>query len=201
MNRLQAKLRKTSDERSKIMLEACIKLLTSFGAKNRAEPDALGNDRATLAKNIQSVATTAEDIHLRSDAVMTKVNSLIGQCLEVDPEDDSDDEGEAAIVLVNVHAGLEEAKEMLAQLNKAGVELVAVLTSVFDGLHGHHLDTETSPPVIHRRSADVDKMDKGDVIPREHTISPVAEQEQQQDDEVSSESVCLETDDVKLTGW
>lgn len=145
MTRLQAKLRKSSDGRSKIMLEACIKLLTSIGGKKAA-----GNERAEFAKNAQSVATTAEDIHLRSGAALQKINSLIEQCLEVDPENDDDDnEGEAAIVLVNVQAGLEEAKAMLTQLSSGGTELVGLLTSLFDGLHGQQFDVQTETPFVY----------------------------------------------------
>jgi hypothetical protein len=181
MTRLQAKLRKSSDERSKVMLEACIRLLTSFGARDRAQAEAPGNDVTGLAKNVQTVATTAEDVHLRSDAALSKIKGLIEQCLEVDPEQDEDDDGEAAIVLVNVQAGLEEAKEILDQLSKSGIELVNLLTMVFDGLHGHQYNVHFT----NGSQADTSATGQEQAIPVDSAVPSIAEPETHQDEEVS----------------
>jgi hypothetical protein len=139
MTRLQAKLRRASDEQSKDMLEACVRLLTAFGVQEREKSAGNNVDLAGLIKNVQSVASTAEEAHQRAQSTLKKVDGLLAQCLEVDPDEDQDDDGEAAIVLVNVQAGLEEVKASLHQMGSGGKELIGLLTLVFDGLQGYHI--------------------------------------------------------------
>ena len=137
MTRLQVKLRRASDEQSKAMLEACVRLLTAFGVREREKSAGNNVDLAGLSKNVQSVASTAEEAHQRAQSTLKRVDGLLEQCLEVDPDEDQDDDGEAAIVLVNVQAGLEEVKASLQQMGSCGKQLIGLLTLVFDGLEGY----------------------------------------------------------------